>query len=85
MKAPHRCKGKCGPSGIGVGEDAVAGIESPCTSTWRLPADFSGSAADNQPYKTYAAALAAYLYSGITAVKSFGDPLDAILKSSKAW
>jgi len=41
---------------------------------------FSGSAADNQPDKTMPRALAAYLYSGITAVKSVGDPLDQILK-----
>src|SRR5207302_9870514 len=34
----------------------------------------------NQPDKTMPRALAAYLYSGITAVKSVGDPLDQILK-----
>jgi imidazolonepropionase-like amidohydrolase len=33
------------------------------------------------PDKAMSRALAAYLYSGITAVKSVGDPLDAILKT----
>jgi imidazolonepropionase-like amidohydrolase len=41
---------------------------------------FSESAADYQPDKTMPRELAAYLYSGITAVKSVGDPLDQILK-----
>ncbi|HXA65127.1 MAG TPA: amidohydrolase family protein [Bryobacteraceae bacterium] len=44
------------------------------------PGGFSESAADYQPDKTMPRALAAYLYSGITAVKSVGDPLDQILK-----
>lgn len=39
------------------------------------------SAADTQPEKTMPRALAAYLYSGVTAVKSVGDPLDQILKA----
>ncbi len=38
------------------------------------------SAADYQLDKTMPRALAAYLYSGVTAVKSAGDPLDQILK-----
>jgi len=41
---------------------------------------FSDSPADYQFDKTMLRALAAYLYSGITAVKSVGDPLDQILK-----
>ena len=41
---------------------------------------FSESSADYQLDKTMPRALAAYLYSGITAVKSVGDPLDQILK-----
>jgi imidazolonepropionase-like amidohydrolase/ABC-type multidrug transport system permease subunit len=41
---------------------------------------FSDSPADYQFDKTMPRALAAYLYSGITAVKSVGDPLDQILK-----
>jgi imidazolonepropionase-like amidohydrolase/ABC-type multidrug transport system permease subunit len=44
------------------------------------PGGFSESAADYQLDKTMSRALAAYLYSGITAVKSVGDPLDQILK-----
>jgi imidazolonepropionase-like amidohydrolase/ABC-type multidrug transport system permease subunit len=44
------------------------------------PGGFSESPADYQPDKTMPRALAAYLYSGITAVKSVGDPLDQILK-----
>ena len=39
------------------------------------------SAADYQLDKTMPRALAAYLYSGVTAVKSVGDPLDQILKA----
>jgi len=42
------------------------------------PGGFSESAADYQPEKTMPRALAAYLYSGITAVKSVGDPLDQL-------
>ncbi len=41
---------------------------------------FSESASDFQPDKNMPRALAAYLYSGIMAVKSVGDPLDQILK-----
>jgi imidazolonepropionase-like amidohydrolase/ABC-type multidrug transport system permease subunit len=41
---------------------------------------FSETLAESTPDKTMPRALAAYLYSGITAVKSAGDPLDAILK-----
>jgi imidazolonepropionase-like amidohydrolase len=41
---------------------------------------FSETPAESTPDKTMPRALAAYLYSGITAVKSAGDPLDAILK-----
>ncbi len=41
---------------------------------------FSESPGDYQLDKTMPRALAAYLYSGITAVKSVGDPLDQILK-----
>jgi imidazolonepropionase-like amidohydrolase/ABC-type multidrug transport system permease subunit len=41
---------------------------------------FSEAPGDSQPDKVMPRALAAYLYSGITAVKSVGDPLDAILK-----
>lgn len=41
---------------------------------------FTETAADTTPDKAMTRALAAYLYSGITAVKSAGDPLDAILK-----
>lgn len=41
---------------------------------------FSNSTADYQFDKTMPRELAAYLYSGITAVKSVGDPLDQILK-----
>jgi imidazolonepropionase-like amidohydrolase/ABC-type multidrug transport system permease subunit len=44
------------------------------------PGGFSASSPDYQPDKTMPRALAAYLYSGITAVKSVGDPLDQILK-----
>src|SRR5580704_10227021 len=44
------------------------------------PGGFSDSPADYQFDKTMPRALAAYLYSGITAVKSVGDPLDQILK-----
>ena len=44
------------------------------------PGGFSDSPAGYQPDKTMPRALAAYLYSGITAVKSVGDPLDQILK-----
>jgi imidazolonepropionase-like amidohydrolase len=38
---------------------------------------FSETSAESTPEKTMPRALAAYLYSGITAVKSAGDPLDA--------
>jgi imidazolonepropionase-like amidohydrolase/ABC-type multidrug transport system permease subunit len=41
---------------------------------------FSDSPADYQMDKTMPRALAAYLYSGITTVKSVGDPLEQILK-----
>jgi len=41
---------------------------------------FSESASDYQPDKTMPHALAAYLYSGVTAVRSAGDPLDQVLK-----
>ena len=41
---------------------------------------FEESPAGSTPDKTLPRALAAYLYSGITAVKSSGDPLDVILK-----
>jgi len=44
------------------------------------PGGFSDSASDYEPGKTMPRALAAYLYSGITAVKSVGDPLDQVLK-----
>lgn len=44
------------------------------------PGGFSDSPGNFEPDKTVPRALAAYLYSGITAVKSVGDPLDAILK-----
>lgn len=44
------------------------------------PGGFTDSASDYQPDKTMPRALAAYLYSGITAVKSVGDALDQILK-----
>ena len=40
---------------------------------------FSDSPAGYQPDRTMPRALAAYLYSGVTAVKSAGDPLDQIL------
>jgi imidazolonepropionase-like amidohydrolase/ABC-type multidrug transport system permease subunit len=46
-----------------------------------LSGGFSSSAADYQLDKTIPRALAAYLYSGITAVKSAGDPIDQILKA----
>jgi imidazolonepropionase-like amidohydrolase/ABC-type multidrug transport system permease subunit len=42
---------------------------------------FSDSAADYQLEKTMPRALASYLYSGITAVKSVGDPVTEILKT----
>ncbi len=45
------------------------------------PGGFSDSPSDYQADKTMPRALAAYLYSGITAVKSVGDPLDQILKA----
>jgi imidazolonepropionase-like amidohydrolase/ABC-type multidrug transport system permease subunit len=41
---------------------------------------FSESASDYQPDKSMPHALAAYLYSGVTAVRSAGDPLDQVLK-----
>jgi imidazolonepropionase-like amidohydrolase/ABC-type multidrug transport system permease subunit len=41
---------------------------------------FSESAGDYQPDKSMPHALAAYLYSGVTAVRSAGDPLDQVLK-----
>ncbi len=44
------------------------------------PGGFPDSPSEWTPDKTMPRALAAYLYSGITAVKSVGDPLDAILK-----
>jgi ABC transporter DrrB family efflux protein len=44
------------------------------------PGGFLLSQGDADPYRDMARELAAYLYSGITAVKSVGDPLDAILK-----
>ena len=40
-----------------------------------------GAAAESQPEKAMPRELAAYLYSGITTVKSAGDPLEAILKA----
>lgn len=43
------------------------------------PGGFFEKAADYQPEKTIPHALAAYLYSGVTAVKSCGDPLDTLL------
>ncbi|HTW63544.1 MAG TPA: amidohydrolase family protein [Bryobacteraceae bacterium] len=45
------------------------------------PGGFSQSADAYNASKTMPRALAAYLYSGITAVKSCGDPLDDILKT----
>lgn len=46
------------------------------------PGGFYTSADDYvQPDKAFPRELAAYLYSGVTAVKSVGDPLDAILKA----
>jgi len=45
------------------------------------PGGFSQSADAYATSKTMPRALAAYLYSGITAVKSVGDPLDDILKT----
>jgi imidazolonepropionase-like amidohydrolase/ABC-type multidrug transport system permease subunit len=45
-----------------------------------FPDSSSAATVDSTPDKTMPRALAAYLYSGITAVKSVGDPLDAILK-----
>src|SRR5580658_4562068 len=45
------------------------------------PGGFSQSAEAYTNTKTMPRALAAYLYSGITAVKSVGDPLDDILKT----
>jgi imidazolonepropionase-like amidohydrolase/ABC-type multidrug transport system permease subunit len=45
------------------------------------PGGFSQSADAYVNSKTMPRALAAYLYSGITAVKSVGDPLDDILKT----
>ena len=45
------------------------------------PGGFSQSADGYVNSKTMPRALAAYLYSGITAVKSVGDPLDVILKT----
>ena len=45
------------------------------------PGGFSQSAEAYVNSKTMPRALAAYLYSGITAVKSVGDPLDDILKT----
>jgi imidazolonepropionase-like amidohydrolase/ABC-type multidrug transport system permease subunit len=44
------------------------------------PGGFYGSAEDYNPEKIMSRALAAYLYSGITAVKSVGDALDDSLK-----
>jgi imidazolonepropionase-like amidohydrolase/ABC-type multidrug transport system permease subunit len=41
---------------------------------------FSESATDYQPDKSMPHELAAYLYSGVTAVRSAGDPLDQVLK-----
>jgi imidazolonepropionase-like amidohydrolase/ABC-type multidrug transport system permease subunit len=41
---------------------------------------FSESASDYQPDKSMPRELAAYLYSGVTAVRSVGDPLDQVLK-----
>jgi imidazolonepropionase-like amidohydrolase/ABC-type multidrug transport system permease subunit len=45
------------------------------------PGGFSQSADAYLTSKTMPRALAAYLYSGITAVKSVGDPLDDVLKT----
>jgi imidazolonepropionase-like amidohydrolase/ABC-type multidrug transport system permease subunit len=45
------------------------------------PGGFSESADAYIPSKTMPRALAAYLYNGITAVKSAGDPLNDILKT----
>jgi len=42
---------------------------------------FPESATEYQPEKAMPRALAAYLYSGITTVKSAGDPLEMILKT----
>jgi imidazolonepropionase-like amidohydrolase/ABC-type multidrug transport system permease subunit len=44
------------------------------------PGGFSESASDYQPEKSMPHALEAYLYSGVTAVRSAGDPLDQVLK-----
>ncbi len=41
---------------------------------------FPDPSPDQTPDRTMPRALAAYLYSGITAVKSAGDPLDAVMK-----
>jgi len=46
------------------------------------PGGFYGSSDEYEmPDKTFPRELAAYLYSGVTAVKSVGDPLDAVLKA----
>ncbi len=44
------------------------------------PGGFDDTAKDYQPEKMMLQHLAAYLYSGVTTVKSVGDPLDSILK-----
>lgn len=44
------------------------------------PAGVDDSVKDYQPRKAMERALAAYLYSGVTAVKSAGDPVDAALE-----
>jgi imidazolonepropionase-like amidohydrolase/ABC-type multidrug transport system permease subunit len=44
------------------------------------PGGFSANASDYEmPDKAFPRELAAYLYSGVTAVKSVGDPIDAVL------
>lgn len=44
------------------------------------PGGFYESMSDIKPDKMMARELAAYLYSGVTSVKSVGDPLDQVLK-----
>jgi imidazolonepropionase-like amidohydrolase/ABC-type multidrug transport system permease subunit len=44
------------------------------------PGGFYANLSDYQPEKAMERNLAAYLYSGVTAVRSVGDPLDAVLK-----
>ncbi len=45
------------------------------------PGGFLADMNDYQPEKAMQRALAAYLYCGVTAVRSVGDPLDAVLKT----